>query len=388
MTTYTPILDRVRAAESLKDKTQFLTYLGNALSAAKKRVSPEEREELSAFAVSELEKVPALLDACENYRTKDEVYGLTDSLMNLMMFLYANPAAVPPARMETVKAVMERYDRERFLECAIDEAFRDRQPDAADMERILCLVAPLKDEFHKGELWAGLIHYKDQVGRMPADAKEVLEKYAVSELHRYADGLRAGTIDKDGYGNLEYICDAALYIMPAAPLGSELVRLLDCIFVLNDPTVSYYALATLLAVGAPIADGPIVALAENLEFADLTYHALSRHGMADRFPEALRDPVYLAKSNMVRWLTYPTELDKAPDAIEFIGQTKKKGEVFHIFRYRSDSDNLDDELKGQWLIGWSGSEGGTFSNFDEFAPFEMETTEKTLKLIKRNLIGR
>ena len=105
MTTYTPILDRVRAAESLKDKTQFLTYLGNALSAAKKRVTPEEREELSAFAVSELEKVPALLDACENYRAKDEVYGLTDSLMNLMMFLYANPAAVPPARMETVKAV-------------------------------------------------------------------------------------------------------------------------------------------------------------------------------------------------------------------------------------------------------------------------------------------
>lgn len=386
MTTYTPILDRVRAAESLKDKTQFLTYLGNALSAAKKRVSPEEREELSAFAVSELEKVPALLDACENYRAKDEVYGLTDSLMNLMMFLYANPAAVPPARMETVKAVMERYDRERFLECAIDEAFRDRRPDASDMERILCLAAPLKDEFHKGELWAGLIHYKDQVRQMPADAKAVLEKYAVSELHRYADGLREGTIHKDGYGNLEYICDAALYIMPASPLTSELVRLLDCIFVLNDPAVSYYALDTLLEVGAPIADGPIVALAENLEFADLTYHALSRRGMADRFPAEYRDPVYLAKSNMVRWLTYPTELGKAPDAIEFIGQTKKKGEVFHVFRYRSDSDNLDDELKGQWLIGWSGSEGGTFSNFDPLVEFEKKTPEKTVRYIRRKLL--
>ena len=139
-------------------------------------------------------------------------------------------------------------------------------------------------------------------------------------------------------------------------------------------------------MGAPIADDPIAALADNLEFADLTYHALSRHGMADRFPAQYRDPGSLAKSNMVRWLTYPTELGKVPDAIEFIGQTKKKGEVFHIFRYRSDSDNLDDELKGQWLIGWSGSEGGTFSNFDPLVEFEKKTSEKTVRYIRRKLL--
>ena len=39
----------------------------------------------------------------------------------------------------------------------------------------------------------------------------------------------------------------------------------------------------------------------------------------------------------------------------------------------------EDELKNKWLVGWSSNEGGTFSNFDEFAPFEQETTEKTLK---------
>ena len=54
MTTYTPILDRVRAAESLKDKTQFLTYLGNAITASKKRVTPEEREELAAWGVDQI----------------------------------------------------------------------------------------------------------------------------------------------------------------------------------------------------------------------------------------------------------------------------------------------------------------------------------------------
>lgn len=385
MSTYTPILDRVRSAESLHDRIQYLTYLGNALSASKKKVSPDEREELADFATTELERVPALLNACENYRAKDEVYSLVDSLMNLIMFLYANPAAVPAPRMERIKRVIDRYDRERFLECAIDEAFHG-QPDASDMERILCMTSPLKDEFHKGELWAGLLHYKDQVSRMPADAKAVLEKYAVSELNRYADEMRAGTLSKDGYGNLEYICDAALYIMPPSPQGSELANLLSCIFVLKDPAVSYYALATLLAIGSPVPDEVITVLAENLTYASNTYHTLAKHGQTHRFPEALRDPVYLAKSDMVQWLTYPTELGKAPDAIEYIGQTKKKGEIFHVFRYRSDSDNLGDELKGQWLIGWSGSDGGTFSNFDPLVDYEQKTPEKTVKYIRRKLL--
>jgi len=62
-------------------------------------------------------------------------------------------------------------------------------------------------------------------------------------------------------------------------------------------------------------------------------------------------------------------------------------EVFHVFKFRSDSDTLGDDLKNKWLVGWSSNDGGTFSNFDEFAPFEKEPAEKALKLIKKKLIG-
>lgn len=58
-----------------------------------------------------------------------------------------------------------------------------------------------------------------------------------------------------------------------------------------------------------------------------------------------------------------------------------------IFRYKSDSDNLSDELQNKWLIGWSGDKGGTFSQFDEYALYEKKTPEKTLKYIKKKLIG-
>ena len=71
--------------------------------------------------------------------------------------------------------------------------------------------------------------------------------------------------------------------------------------------------------------------------------------------------------------------------IEYLGKVKKK-EIYHVFRYTSNSDNLGEDLQGKWLIGWSNNEGGTFSNFDLYSNFEQKTVEKTLKVIKRKLL--
>ena len=384
MTTYTPILDRVRAAETMHDKSQLLTYLGRALSANRKKLSPADRTELGAFALSVLEEVPALLNKAENYREKDEIFGIMDSLMNLVMICYDSPAAMPRDKVEMIQRVIERCNKERFLENAIDEAFKGN-PTEADMERILCMAAPLKDEFQKGQLWHGLLHYKGQVNTLSNDAKAVLAKYAVSELNRFAEAHKEGALTEEMMGNLEFICDAAGCLMFRAPVNPELVGLIGDLFELKDSDISYYALSTLLSVGENAPDEVIVTLAKDLMYADQTYSLLERHSMTACFPAELRDPAYLAKSDLVHWLTYPTELGREPDEIELLGVTKKKGETFHVFRYKSDSDNLGDDLKGVWLIGWSGNDGGTFSNFDKYADYEKKTPEKTVRYIRRKL---
>ena len=385
MPAFTNIINSIKTAETLRDKSQLLTYLGRALSANRKKLSPADRTELGAFALSELEEVPALLNKAECYREKDEIFGIMDSLMNLVMICYDSPAAVPPDRLEMIKRVVERYDRERFLEMAIDEAFKGN-PDEADMERILCMASPLKDEFHKGQLWQGLIHYKGQVNTLSNDAKAVLARYAVSELTRFAEARREGTFTEEMKDQLEFICDAAGCLMFRAPVHPELVGLIGDLFELKDGDISYYALSTLLSVGEKVSDEVIVTLAKDIIHADLTYSLLERHNMTARFPAELRDPAYLAKSDLVHWLTYPTELGREPDGIELLGVTKKKGETFHVFRFKSDSDNLGDDLKGVWLIGWSGNDGGTFSNFDKYADYEKKTPEKTVKYIRRKLL--
>lgn len=385
MSAFTNIINNIKAAETLRDKSQLLTYLGRALSANRKKLSPADRTELGAFTLSELEEVPARLNKAECYREKDEIFGIMDSLMNLVMICYDSPAAMPRDKVEMIQRVIERCNKERFLENAIDEAFKGN-PSEADMERILCMASPLKDEFHKGQLWQGLIHYKGQVQQLSNDAKAVLVKYAVSELTRFAEARREGTFTEEMKDQLEFVCDAAGCLMFNAPVNPELVGLIGDLFELKDGDISYYALSTLLSVGEKVSDEVIVTLAKDIVHADQTYSLLERHRMTDCFPAELRDPAYLAKSDLVHWLTYPTELGREPDEIELLGVTKKKGETFHVFRYKSDSDNLGDDLKGVWLIGWSGNDGGTFSNFDKYADYEKKAPEKTVRYIRRKLL--
>ena len=140
-----------------------------------------------------------------------------------------------------------------------------------------------------------------------------------------------------------------------------------------------------MKAGRQIPDETISVLAKDLEYARLTYALLRRHKQDDRFPSEYASDEYLAKSDMIRWLVYPTELGEMPEAIEYLGKVKKK-EVYFIFRFKSHSNTLDAVSQGEWLIGWASPEGGTFSNFDLYKNFEQKTVEKTLKYIKRKLL--
>lgn len=385
MATYTDILSHVREAKSLHEKSQLLEVLERGLSADKKKLAPADRDELTAFVKTEIKVIPDLLDNAACYREKDEICGLFGNLAQILVLCFRTPADVPADLMESFRLVAERCDRERFLESAIDECFKGN-PEESDIERILCMAAPLKDEFQKGQLWQGLLHYRAQVDRLDKDAKAVLARYALSELNRYAEERENNTITEDGYNNLEFICDAARSIMGGTPSEGGLTQRITELFTLGDPAVSYYALSTLLAMDKPIPDGVILTLAENIEYADRVFHLLKQYGLAGKIPAELQDPVYLAKSDLVQWLVYPTELGKRPDEMEYLGQVKRRGEIYHLFRYKSDSENLDEESRNVWLIGWANDEGGTFSNFDRYADYEQDTLEKTVKLIRRKLL--
>ena len=150
--------------------------------------------------------------------------------------------------------------------------------------------------------------------------------------------------------------------------------------------ISLFTVKSLAQTERTIPEDVIIKLAEDVSCAVVLYISLKKADKLDLLPEKYASEEYIARSDMTRWLEYPTELGKTPDELEYIGKVTVKKHDFHIFRYRTDSENLKEDRRGKWLIGWSSLEGGTFSPFVDYEKYEKKTVEKTLRHIARKLI--
>lgn len=376
MATFTSMLQTMRQAEKYAEKTQFTTYILQNLESKRIRLTTEDKAELSAVAFAEIAAVGESISEMKTYREKDEAIGYADDWVSIVTHCFPSPADVPAEKLAALEVFIYTRNKERFVENEVDHVFDDGHTSKYEVEHLIEVISPVKDEYQRGLLYSGMLHYKDKLADMPDDAKDLLATYMASEIKRYLSGEPDGEMTN----SLEVACDVCGYL-----LNDELIALLYEVLKLGRANINYYAVNTLLKAGKRIPDEVVVSLAADLEYAGMTYALLEQYGQANRFPPECATEEYLAKSAMIRWLVYPTELGELPEAIEYLGKVKKK-EEYHIFRFKSHSDNLEDARKGEWLIGWASEEGGTFSEFDLYADFEQKTVEKTLKYIKRKLL--
>ena len=374
MATFTPFIESIKCLSSFSEKASFLSVVLNQNK--KVKITHEDKKELSVFAFEEIAKLISIIPTLQTYKEKDEIFEYENNLLGIVMMCHSSPTEISEINLNNIKTLTALVDKERFVENAIDNIFRNNQNDTATVNQLLAAVIPLKDEFQKGQIYQGLLHYQGNIGNLPLESKVLFADYISSELKRYLNTPLDDTI----VNNLEFACDVSKYF-----INNTIISLLNDILKLEKNNVNYYAVATLLSAGHSVPTNVIISLANDMVYADMTYSILKQHGLQSLFPTELSTPEYLAKSDLVHWLTYPTELGKQPDQIEFLGKVKKK-EEYYVFRYMSDSDNLGDDLKNKWLIGWSNDEGGTFSNFDLYSDFEQKTLEKTLKNIKKRLL--
>lgn len=376
MATFTSIIEDIKHLPTFSEKTSFLTVILNSFQNKKVKITPEDKKELSVFAFEEISKLIELIPTLQTYKEKDEIFGYEDNLLGIIMLCYPSPEKISEKDLSNIKMLTALVDKERFVENAIDNIFKNNQNDKVTVTQLLASVIPLKDEFQKGQIYQGLLHYQNKISNLPSDSKKLFTDYISSELERYLNS----PLDDVIVNNLEFACDVAKHF-----INDTIISLLNDIFKLEKNNVNYYAIATLLKANQTVPSNVIDSLANDIVYANMTYTILRQHGLQSFFPAELSTPEYLAKSDLVHWLIYPTELGKQPDRIEYLGKVKKK-EEYYIFRYISDSDNLGDDRQNQWLIGWSSDEGGTFSNFDLYSDFEQKTIEKTLKNIKKHLL--
>ena len=376
MPDFKSIIENMKNLSDISEKNSFLTVILNAFQNKRAKIAPKDKKELSAFALAEIKNLLTLIPTLETYQEKENAFRYEDNLLGIVMLCHASPSEISESDLNNIEMLTAMVEQNKFVENAVDCIFNDGRNDKAAVERLVEIVTPLKDEYQKGLVYRGLIHYDREIQKLPTDSKAVFSDYITSEFKRYLNTPLNDTI----INNLEFACDAAKYFM-----NDSLAALLSDILKFGKNNINYYAVSSLLSTHQAVPADIIEALAKDLVYADGTYSLLKQHGLTELFPKEFSDPVYLAKSDLVHWLTYPTELGKEPDEIEYLGKVTKK-EDYYLFRYTSDSDNLGDDLKGKWLIGWSNDEGGTFSNFDLYSDFEKKTPEKTLKNIKKRLL--
>lgn len=362
-----------------REKQQFLEYLLRVAERNPKAFSSDDKAELIAFAYEEVENMRRDIPACATYKEKDTIFTCEDMVMGLIIQLDGTPDKLPQEKMMKLQPLVELVANERYVETTVDNVFSQASITDIDVTRLLYWAQQTNDEYQKSKLFQGLLHYRHYTHKMTSDARQKLSAYIATEIRRLM------TVDSEDARNaLELLADLCLSF-PDEDVLSALTELLT----LGHNHINYYAVATLCNLGRDIPQATIDTLARDLVYADLTYKALQQAKRTNLFPEECASEEYLAKSDLVHWLTYPTELGKAPDEIIHIGKVKKlfSSEVFHIFKFRSDSETLEGGKQNKWLLGWSSNEGGTFSEFEEFAPFDNMPVEKALKLIKKKIVG-
>ena len=361
------------------EKRQFLQYLAQMAERPKHQFSADDKTALLSYAYEEAERMLRAIPKADSYKEKDLIFECEDFLMGLVMHLSGSPSNIQEDKLIKLKALAELVDKERYIERALDSVFSQDAISEVDINRLLYWVRSCTDEYQKSKLFLGLAHYSQNISKFNSGAKQFMTDYLVSELCRL---MKLDTADT--WNALELLADVCKHFGDA-----RVVAALTDLLQLGRHHINLYAVDSLFALDTDVSQTVIHALAQDLEYANLTYGVLQRYGKTELFPVNCTTEEYLAKSDLVHWLTFPTELGKVPDEIVYIGRIKQlfKKEVFHVFKYRSDSDTLDENLKNKWLIGWSSNDGGTFSNFDEYALFEKAPIDATLKNIKKKLIG-
>lgn len=365
----------------INKRSQFLQYFLNLIQNHKGKLTSADKEAILEFAYGQVDACIAAIPEAKNYREKDKLFENEDLTLGIIMNLYPSPAAIPDEKRMRIQSLVNMVEAERKIESTLDAIFAQDSIQESDVTRLLYWVKQSSDEFQRAVIYSGLLHYRDRIRIMSEGAKAKLSDHIHSEIRRILAHNNVGGELAEAMELLADVCK--LFSCQDTP--SLLLQMLN----LHQNPISYYAVESLLVLNQEVPQWVIDDLAQDLTYANLIHGTLANYGKAHLFPKELANEEYLAKSDLVHWLTYPTELGKAPDEIQYIGKIKYlfKKEVYHVFKYRSSSETLGDDLQDKWLIGWSSKDGGTFSNFDEFEKFDLGSTEKTLKNIKKKLIG-
>lgn len=364
-------------------KLKFLSIIIAYVQSTDNRLPANQAECAKKFVIDELKALlPDVKSAIENntdFKKRDLMFSYKNGLVELFVRSNRGWENLTSEESDIIGEINRIVDKETLVENAVVKMFDHSIVVKSDVDTMIETLRDVTDTYRIGVMFTGLFHFRDRFLKFDRDAIVTLADYVVKQT----DDLLARDVDDDVLVALEFVADICVYL-PTDNVKSLLRRLLISPY--NRPR--FYALDSLLSLGEQVDNAPevVAELAQDVALAKQTYKMLKKHNRLELYPPEYADEEYLAKSDLIQWLLYPSELNKFPDKIERLGTIKVKKEKYYIYKYQTDSENLPDDFKNQWLIGWSNENGGTFSVFAKLSDYEKSTPEKTLKNIANKLI--
>lgn len=202
---------------------------------------------------------------------------------------------------------------------------------------------------------------------------------------------------EEDYTALRYEAEMLLDLIGHLPTENAEAAL-RAVFTLRDPLLKFWAVLGLLRQGKDVDQPVLDELAARAVTRNKLFHLLHEAEMDDRFPRADATQLAFAESDMVDWLTYPTELAREPDDIEQLAVVPDElpglGPVdYYVFRFRT--------LPPHWAAeqGWLGCVSGPFvraeaptpiahgQTFSKFEPLDGATPEQLVRDVQELFEG-
>jgi hypothetical protein len=362
-------------------------------AAAEEYPKPDAGETRLALVVAAGQKpVPALVPVARELFAKADA-GLRDALLVLLLKIDDRSAST------TYMDLLARHLREDDVERIETFPLREKPHDAdvffpGLFEDALQLV-DATDVYNAALVYCerDLLRERDLVPQ----AQTLLKRYALLQPNLAAAQQPSGIAWRwtPQYAPVrdeaEILLDLFGYLPPR-----DVDPTLRAALAFKDPRLRLFAITSLLHHGQDVPQDAIDDAAAAAETRRWLYRDLVKMNQAQRFPKKYLTREAMAESDMVDWLTYPTELGRAPDEIELMktlpGPTPPDGGPtdLYVFRFRTREPHPA-AAKG-WLAGVAGPYpregtapedfGGTFSTFE---PWDAKSPEEHARAVAQVL---
>ena len=215
--------------------------------------------------------------------------------------------------------------------------------------------------------------------------KNTIIKDITQKLETLLAYVKENELNKNSAIAIEILVDVAGYYN-----NDDVLKLVEETLQLENNDIRLFSVFSLLYNDFDVNVTYIEKIASDIEIASKFYKKLEDVNKTNLFPKEYNTQEYLAKSDMINWLKYPTELGNLPDEIEFIDKFEYKDSYNYLFKFKSSNEAFKDN---GWMLGLSGgyeknkiptasSTGNTFSMFESLKEDYMSQGMVIIKLIE------